>query len=217
MDDQQSTDALGVTPGRLVLATDCHVVTPLFFPGGDIGSLSVHGTINDVAMSGARPLYLAAAFTLEEGLELAELARTNARLNEQHPDAKGVKLIVEGFAGRFQGVLAGVVGAGARRRDASAYRAHVHDPRQSARPQRGHQQRGQQVANRRVDVRQCSGKVCHHRELPVNSLLLRRRITPAMQHKRADNRSGHQLWPGSTTIQARLFARRTGELPPESR
>ncbi len=43
-------------PGRLVLATDCHVVTPLFFPGGDIGSLSVHGTINDVAMSGARPL-----------------------------------------------------------------------------------------------------------------------------------------------------------------
>src|SRR3990167_7593418 len=50
--------------GRLVMATDAHVVSPLFFPGGDIGCLSVHGTINDVAMSGARPLYLSASFIL---------------------------------------------------------------------------------------------------------------------------------------------------------
>ena len=48
--------------GRLVMATDGHVISPLFFPGGDIGCLSVHGTINDVAMSGAVPLYLAASF-----------------------------------------------------------------------------------------------------------------------------------------------------------
>jgi len=57
------------------VSTDGHVISPLFFPGGDIGSLAVHGTINDVAMCGARPLYLAAAFILEEGLALADLAR----------------------------------------------------------------------------------------------------------------------------------------------
>ena len=61
--------------GRLVMATDGHVISPLFFPGGDIGCLSVHGTVNDVAMSGAQPLYLAASFIIEEGFPLAELKR----------------------------------------------------------------------------------------------------------------------------------------------
>lgn len=61
--------------GRLVMATDSHVVSPLFFPGGDIGCLSVHGTINDVAVMGAKPLYLSAAFILEEGFPLADLKR----------------------------------------------------------------------------------------------------------------------------------------------
>ena len=61
--------------GRMVMTTDGHVVTPLFFPGGDIGSLSVHGTINDVAMSGAKPLYLSAGFILEEGFPLADLEK----------------------------------------------------------------------------------------------------------------------------------------------
>lgn len=60
---------------KLVMATDGHVVSPLFFPGGDVGSLSVHGTINDVAMCGATPLYLAASFILEEGFPLADLKR----------------------------------------------------------------------------------------------------------------------------------------------
>ncbi|MEY8875539.1 MAG: hydrogenase expression/formation protein HypE [Leptothrix sp. (in: b-proteobacteria)] len=60
---------------RLVVATDAHVISPLFFPGGDIGSLSVHGTVNDVAMLGATPLYLSASFILEEGFALAELKR----------------------------------------------------------------------------------------------------------------------------------------------
>ena len=64
-----------VPAGRLVMATDSHVVSPLFFPGGDIGCLSVHGTLNDVAMAGARPLYLAASFILEEGFPLADLKR----------------------------------------------------------------------------------------------------------------------------------------------
>ncbi|WP_291994381.1 hydrogenase expression/formation protein HypE [Candidatus Accumulibacter sp. ACC003] len=62
-------------PGRLVMSTDGHVVSPLFFPGGDIGCLSVNGTINDVAVLGATPLYLAAGFILEEGFPLADLAR----------------------------------------------------------------------------------------------------------------------------------------------
>ena len=62
-------------PARLVMSTDSHVVSPLFFPGGDIGCLSVHGTVNDVAVMGATPLYLAAGFILEEGLPLSDLLR----------------------------------------------------------------------------------------------------------------------------------------------
>ena len=64
---------LPTAPGRLVMATDAHVVSPLFFPGGDIGCLSVHGTVNDVAVMGAQPLYLSASFVLEEGFPLADL------------------------------------------------------------------------------------------------------------------------------------------------
>ena len=60
---------------RIVMATDGHVVSPLFFPGGDVGCLSVHGTVNDVAMSGAMPLYLSASFILEEGFPLIDLQR----------------------------------------------------------------------------------------------------------------------------------------------
>lgn len=61
--------------GRLVMSCDAHIVSPLFFAGGDIGCLAVHGTINDVAMLGAMPLYLSAAFILEEGFPLADLKR----------------------------------------------------------------------------------------------------------------------------------------------
>lgn len=67
--------AFDIPAGRMVMSTDGHVISPLFFPGGDIGSLSVHGTINDVAMSGASPLYLSAGFILEEGFPLADLER----------------------------------------------------------------------------------------------------------------------------------------------
>ncbi len=72
---QNDQASFAVPPGRMVMATDSHVVSPLFFPGGDIGCLSVHGTVNDVAMAGARPLYLAAGFVLEEGFPLADLKR----------------------------------------------------------------------------------------------------------------------------------------------
>src|SRR5690242_19101684 len=60
---------------KLAFTTDTYVVSPLFFPGGDIGKLAVHGTINDLAMAGARPLYLSAGFILEEGFAIADLRR----------------------------------------------------------------------------------------------------------------------------------------------
>ena len=60
---------------RLAFTTDSYVVSPLFFPGGDIGKLAVHGTINDLAMAGAQPLYLSAGFILEEGFPIADLRR----------------------------------------------------------------------------------------------------------------------------------------------
>ena len=58
---------------KLAFTTDTFAVSPLFFPGGDIGSLAVHGTVNDLAMGGARPLYLRAGFVLEEGLPMETL------------------------------------------------------------------------------------------------------------------------------------------------
>ena len=70
--DQAAFDFAG---GRMVMTTDAYVISPLFFPGGDIGSLSVHGTVNDIAMAGAQPLHLSASFILEEGFPLAELRR----------------------------------------------------------------------------------------------------------------------------------------------
>jgi len=71
-DDQAAFD---VPAGQMVISTDGYVISPLFFPGGDIGSLAVHGTINDVAMAGARPLHLAASYIIEEGFFLADLQR----------------------------------------------------------------------------------------------------------------------------------------------
>ena len=72
LDDQA---VLQINGARLAFTTDSFVVTPLFFPGGDIGRLAINGTVNDLAMSGARPLYLSAAFILEEGLAMEELQR----------------------------------------------------------------------------------------------------------------------------------------------
>lgn len=67
--------AFAVERGRLVMTTDAYVISPIFFPGGDIGSLSVHGTVNDIAMAGAQPRYLSASFILEEGFPLSDLKR----------------------------------------------------------------------------------------------------------------------------------------------
>jgi hydrogenase expression/formation protein HypE len=65
--------AIPSTPGRLAISTDSHIVAPLIFPGGDIGRLAICGTVNDVSMLGADPLYLTAGFILEEGLPIATL------------------------------------------------------------------------------------------------------------------------------------------------
>jgi len=61
--------------GRVAFSTDTFVVDPIFFPGGDIGDLAINGTVNDVAMSGAKPLYLSVGFVLEEGLPLNDFQR----------------------------------------------------------------------------------------------------------------------------------------------
>ncbi|HRH81021.1 MAG TPA: hydrogenase expression/formation protein HypE [Thiobacillaceae bacterium] len=90
----QGNDGACLPPGngRLVVSTDSHVVSPLFFPGGDIGCLSVHGTVNDVAVMGATPLYLTAGFILEEGFPLADLARIVESMARAANEA-GVKLV----------------------------------------------------------------------------------------------------------------------------
>ena len=92
LDQGHDAARLGAVPGRLVMSTDGHVIAPLFFPGGDIGSLSVHGTLNDIAMSGARPLFLSAGFILEEGLPLADLERIVVSMAEAATDA-GVPIV----------------------------------------------------------------------------------------------------------------------------
>jgi hydrogenase expression/formation protein HypE len=77
---------------RLAFSTDSYVVSPLFFPGGDIGKLAVCGTVNDLSMSGARPLWLSAGFILEEGLPLADLERIVASMAATAKQA-GVQIV----------------------------------------------------------------------------------------------------------------------------
>jgi len=109
---------LPAAQGRLVMSTDSHVVSPLFFAGGDIGCLSVHGTLNDVAMMGAKPLYLSAAFILEEGLPLADLKRiadsmARAAADAGVPIVTGDTKVVE--RGKGDGVFITTTGVGVLR------------------------------------------------------------------------------------------------------
>lgn len=83
---------LGSRAGRLAFTTDSHVVSPLFFPGGDIGTLAVHGTVNDLAMCGARPVALSCALILEEGLPLSTLERVLVSMREA-ARAAGVHIV----------------------------------------------------------------------------------------------------------------------------
>ncbi len=83
---------LDLPPGRLAISTDTYVVSPVFFPGGDIGSLAVHGTVNDVAMSGADPVAMSVGFILEEGLLIADLERI-ARSMANAARESGVRIV----------------------------------------------------------------------------------------------------------------------------
>ncbi len=83
---------LDIGGARLALTTDSFVVTPIFFPGGDIGDLAVNGTVNDLAMSGATPLYLSAAFIMEEGFPMEELRQVVASMARAASDA-GVSIV----------------------------------------------------------------------------------------------------------------------------
>ena len=83
---------LELPPGRVAFTTDSYVVTPMFFPGGDIGRLSICGTVNDLAVGGARPLYIAAAFILEEGLAIDDLRRVVESMRDAAREA-GVSVV----------------------------------------------------------------------------------------------------------------------------
>ena len=110
--DQAAFDVRG---GRMVMTTDAYVVSPLFFPGGDIGSLAVHGTINDIAVGGARPLYLSASFIIEEGFPLADLKRIADRMGAAAGSA-GVPVITGDTKvvehGKADGVFISTTGLG---------------------------------------------------------------------------------------------------------
>ncbi len=92
LDSSHDGAVFSVQGAKLAFSTDSFVVQPLFFPGGDIGQLAVHGTVNDLAMCGARPLYLSAAFVLEEGLPLEQFQRL-VRSMRGAADAAGVSLV----------------------------------------------------------------------------------------------------------------------------
>jgi hydrogenase expression/formation protein HypE len=83
---------ISMPPGRLAYTTDSYVVTPLFFPGGNIGDLAVHGTVNDLAVAGAEPLFLTAGFIIEEGFPLADLKKIVASMAAAAKQA-GVRIV----------------------------------------------------------------------------------------------------------------------------
>ncbi|WP_338466934.1 hydrogenase expression/formation protein HypE [Novosphingobium sp. ZN18A2] len=115
LDQHHDVARLDRPEGRIVVSTDGHVISPLFFPGGDIGSLAVHGTLNDVAMGGARPVALTAGFIIEEGFPLADLDRIAASMGEAArkagvPIATGDTKVVE--RGKGDGVFITTTGIG---------------------------------------------------------------------------------------------------------
>lgn len=119
MDDSATLLIHGMSQ-RLAFTTDTYVVNPLFFPGGDIGKLAVHGTINDLAAASAEPLYLSAAFILEEGFPIQDLRRIVASMAEAASSA-GV-MIVTGDTkvvqrGKADGLFINTAGVGLVRAD----------------------------------------------------------------------------------------------------
>lgn len=115
LNQRNDQGAFDVPAGRMVMTTDGYVISPLFFPGGDIGSLAVHGTVNDVAMAGARPISLSAGFIIEEGFPLADLKRvvdSMARASKEAgvPVVTGDTKVVE--KGKGDGIFITTAGIG---------------------------------------------------------------------------------------------------------
>jgi hydrogenase expression/formation protein HypE len=113
--DDAATFTVQEAGSRLAFTTDTYVVSPLFFPGGDIGKLAVHGTINDLAMAGAEPLYLSAGFILEEGFPIAELRRIVESMAKAASEA-GVAIVTGDTKvvqrGKADGVFINTAGVG---------------------------------------------------------------------------------------------------------
>src|SRR5713226_5426552 len=118
--DDAATFSINGTGQRLAFTTDTYVVSPLFFPGGDIGKLAIHGTINDLAMAGAEPLYLSAGFILEEGFPIADLRRIVASMAAAASEA-GVAIVTGDTKvvqrGKADGLFINTAGVGLVRAD----------------------------------------------------------------------------------------------------
>jgi hydrogenase expression/formation protein HypE len=127
MDDAAIFGLNGSGP-RLAFTTDTYVVSPLFFPGGDIGKLAVHGTLNDLAMAGATPLYLSAGFILEEGFPIADLRRIVASMAEA-ATAAGVSIVTGDTKvvqrGKADGLFINTAGVGVLRSVWPLGQAHI--------------------------------------------------------------------------------------------
>jgi hydrogenase expression/formation protein HypE len=130
--DLEDCAMLGEHAGRIAFSTDSYVVDPLFFPGGDIGSLAVHGTINDLAMRGARPLALSLALIIEEGFSFASLERIIASVARASEEA-GVAIVTGDTKvvpkGKADGLFVNTTGIGiaSHRHDISGKKAQPGD------------------------------------------------------------------------------------------
>ncbi len=92
LNEQHDSAVLNIGKSRIAFTTDSYVVSPIFFPGGNIGGLSVNGTINDLAMAGAKPLFISSSFIIEEGLEIDDLWQIVLSM-KQCAEASGVKIV----------------------------------------------------------------------------------------------------------------------------
>jgi hydrogenase expression/formation protein HypE len=123
LEDAATLDlTLAAGPARVALTTDSYVVSPLFFPGGDIGELAVNGTVNDLAVSGATPRYLSAGFILEEGFGVADLTRIAESMRDAAA-AAGVQIVTGDTKvvqrGKADGCYINTAGVGVFERDLS--------------------------------------------------------------------------------------------------
>jgi len=107
LDEMADAAELDIRKRKIAFSTDSYVVKPIFFPGGDIGKLAVFGTVNDVAMKGARPLFISLAFMLEEGLEIKTLEKISESVRDASRKA-GVKVVTGDIKVVEKGALDGI-------------------------------------------------------------------------------------------------------------